>query len=226
MKKIISLLIIIAMAGSMLACDFKTFFNDFADGFVEGFEGAFADGGSFSGDNTGMRGIVDGDVYTNDYVGIKFVKPDFWGYSSDKSLAETFNVTEEMIHNDNFKQSLDSNLALYDMMAKNLINGSNVLVGYENLKFTSSEDITEIEYLESAKEQLENQSGMNATFPNSIDTAKLGNTEFTRLVYNISMNGVSMIQANYACKIDSYMAIVVITVTNGYSLEEIEAMFQ
>ena len=87
--------------------------------------------------------------------------------------------------------------------------------------------MSEAQYFESFKKYATSVN-MGYEFPNEMDTSILGKIEFTRLVYTQSVDGVSMTHATYVRKIDSYMAIIIITIPN-YSLvelEELEARFQ
>ena len=67
---------------------------------------------------------------------------------------------------------------------------------------------------------------MTVTFPDTLESAKLGNTEFSKVVCTVTTQGVSMKQVYYLKKVDEYMCYVIVTIPSGYTVEQIEAMFK
>ena len=111
------------------------------------------------------------------------------------------------------------------MMVVDTITRSSINVGYENLFSSLSTNITVEQYAEALKLQFSAIEGMTVVFPDTYDTVKLGDAEFTRIVCTVTVGDVSMSQAYYLQKKDVYMCFVIVTVTSGYTLDEIEAMF-
>lgn len=210
MKKIISLFFVILMAISVVACGFNP-----VESTVTTTQKSKIERGS----------IVDG-TYVCETLGIAFEKPAFWQYYTDEEIAQLMNLTVDSFLGERFEAILDSNVAIYDMMVQDRISGTNVAIGYENLKISSSTSITESQYIEAAKQQLK-YSAMSpyVSFPYDTQTVKLGNIEFTRLVYINTMYGYDMIQAMYVRKLENYMGFVTITINDGYTLEDVESMF-
>lgn len=171
------------------------------------------------------RGKISGNVYKNDYLGFEFTKPSSWTYSTDEEIAESINLGAETLLGDNFKEALENNPSIYDMMVVDGATGTNVGVGYENLAKTSGKSMTEKQYAEAVKDQLSKLSSISYTFED-YENVKLGDTEFLRLTVNAVMSGVSMKQLYYLHKIDGYMAFVIITVPRGYTVSALEAMFK
>lgn len=173
------------------------------------------------------RGTVKGDIYTNDYLGFEFVKPTSWVYCTDEEIAAAINLGADVLLGENFKDTLALNPTVYDMMVRDTFTGTNINVGYENLAKTLSTNITVEQYVAALKEQLKAVSStMQVTFPEKHDTVKLGETEFTRLICSVSMSGQSMQQAYYLSKQGGYMTFIIVTITRGYQVVEIEAMFR
>ena len=112
------------------------------------------------------------------------------------------------------------------MMVVDSITRTNINVGYENLSKTLSTNITVKQYVEALKAQFTNVSGMTVNFPDTLESAKLGNTEFTKVVCTATTQGVSMNQVYYLRKVDGYMCYVIVTIPSGYTVEQIEAMFK
>lgn len=172
------------------------------------------------------RGSIEGDVYTNEYLGFQFTKPGSWVYSTDEEIAAAMKLGAETILGDNFKDTLESNPSVYDMMVVDMYTRTNINVGYENLSKTFSTNITIEQYVEALKKQLAGVSGMTVTFPETFDTVKLGETEFTRVICSTAVQGVSMTQVYYLKKVNGYMSLVIVTIPSEYTVNQIEAMFQ
>lgn len=171
------------------------------------------------------RGVIEGDVYKSEFIGIEFTKPESWIYSTDEEIAEALNMGADFLVEDKFKEAIENSDSVYDMMVKDSITGTNINVGVENLARTLSTNATEKQYLDALKSQLSEVSSMEVIFPEEYDSAKLGDTEFTRAICEAKVMGVTMTQAHYVRKVDGYMCYVVVTVVKGYTVEDIEAMF-
>lgn len=172
------------------------------------------------------RGTIEGDVYTSEYLGLSFTKPESWVYSTDEEIAAAMNLGVEMLLDENLKNALENNPVIYDMMVVDTITRSNINVGFENLSKTFASNITVEQYVEALKAQLANASGLTVTFPESLETVKLGETEFTKLDCSVTTQGVSMKQVYYLKKVDKFMCYIIVTIPSGYTVEQIEAMFQ
>ena len=172
------------------------------------------------------RGKIEGDVYTNDNFNIQFTKPDSWVYLTDEEIAANMNIAVENILGENFKEALKNNSSLYDMMVADTITRTNINVGYENLSKSFSSNITIEQYVESLKKQFEQITEMTVTFPDKLETVKLGGTEFTRVVCSTTAYGTTMTQVYYLQKLNGYMGFMVVTIMNGYTVADIEAMFK
>jgi len=179
-----------------------------------------------NGKDLPSRGTIEGDVYKNEYLGFEFTKPKSWVYSTDEEIAEIVDLGAEMILGDNFKNTLKNNPSVYDMMVVDSVTRTNINIGYENLSKTLSTNITVEQYVDAVKSQLAEVSDMKVTFPDTFETAKLGETEFTKVVCSATTQGVSMTQVYYLNKTGKYMSFVIVTIPTGYTVSEIEAMFQ
>ena len=203
MKKLLSLLVLVATLIALVGC-------------VPDFLGL--------GEKP-SRGSIDGDAYMSEYLGLEFTKPAHWRYYSDEEIASIMNIAADNLLEDKFKEALEKNPAIYDMMAVDDSTGTNISVSYENLLRTLSLGITVEEYVEAMKEQFTEVTTMQVTFPDELEKVKLGEVEFTRCVCTTKTQGITMIQAYYFRKSGGYMTIVLVTVRDGYSVEEIENMF-
>lgn len=217
MKRIISFLLVLVLVLSMVAC-------------AESGSG----GGkkkTTTGDKTDVveisRGTTAGTLYKNEILDFIFTRPSSWVYSTDEEIAMVIGVGAEMLEDDRFQVALDKNAAMYDMMVVDMVTQSNVIVGYENLKMSLSSNITEEQYIENLKKQLNSVSHIiQVEFVGAVKKVKLGETEFTRVVCKTTTNGVTMTQVYYVHKVGSYMGMVIATITDGYTVADIEAMFK
>lgn len=174
------------------------------------------------------RGKIENGVYTNDFLGFKFTKPALWVYSTDEEIAAMLNLSAEML-GEKFSQALENNQTMYDMMVMDTLSRSSINVGYENLAMSLATNITEEQYAEVVKALLSNSygaTGMTYEFTEELDIVNLGEAKFTRLIYTVEYLGDTMTQVYYLRKVDKYMAYVIVTIPSGYTVQEIEAMFQ
>ena len=211
MKKILALALALIMALLLISCNFD--FN----------KGVQPDNGKKEAELS--RGTIEGDVYTSEYLGVSFTKPESWIYSTDEEIAAAMNLGVDAFFDENFKNALENNPSIYDMMVVDSITRSNINIGFENLSKTFSTNITVEQYVQSIKKQLSNASGVTVTFPETFETVKLGKTEFTKVVCTVTVQGISMEQVYYLNKADKYMRFIIVTIPRGYTSEQIEAMF-
>ena len=172
------------------------------------------------------RGTIDEDVYKNDFLKFEFTKPASWVYYTDEEIAKAINASADVFNDENLKEALKNNPTVYDMMVVDSITRTNINIGYENLSKSFSRNITVEQYIEALKEQFGKINEMNVIFPDEYTKAKLGETEFTRVVCKTVAGGMYMTQVYYLRKTDNYMCFVIATVTNDYTVSEIEAMFK
>ncbi|MBR5136868.1 MAG: hypothetical protein IKV30_02460 [Clostridia bacterium] len=208
MKKLLSLFLVVVMLFTMVGCGVDL--TDIAGALQK---------------KEVSRGTINGNVYTNDFLGFTFTSPASWVYSTDEEIASLVNLTADTMLDEKFKDALDKNPAIYDMLVVDSLTGTNISVGYENLSKTLSSNITETQYADKLKSQLNSLSGVTYTVSGSYETVKLGETEFLRVTLKASSNGVSMTQAYYLHKVDGYMSYVIITAVGDYTIADVEAMF-
>lgn len=203
MKKIIALILVCIFTLLLTACDLGKIVNKDIS-----------------------HGTVDGNVYTNEFLGFKFVAPDGWVYATDDELAELLTqATDEVLDYSDFQKSMMEIQLVYDAMAQNPETGTNLIVIYENLAVSGSVDMTVDEYIELSKEQLSAVEFVTYSFGEASQVV-LGDTEFTRLSMTSNYYGiVEMRQASYFAKIGDYMVTMSLTVTDDTPIETIESYF-
>ena len=219
MKKLFALMLVIVFAFSLAACG-------------ETPSLPATDTGSDSGTGTETKkaefshGRIEDDVYVNEFLGFRFTKPASWVYSTDAELAALVNQSVDMFFGDKYKDALEQSASVYDMLVIDSLTRSNVSVGYENLAKTFSSNITVSQYVEAMKRQFAGASGMKVTFPDTYETVKLGENEYTKVVCTTVSQGITMTQVYYLRKVDKNMGFVIVTIPAGYTVEQVEAMFR
>ena len=227
MKKLTALLLALLMTLSMFACANTSSDNDDVKGTGDDVQNQTEKETEkeTEAEKTAelSRGHIDGDVYINNYLGFSFEKPASWVYSTDAEIAAAFNLSIDEFFNEKYREALEKIGSIYDMMVTDVLTGSNVIVGYENLTMSN---ITEEVYFEALKEQCKNITTMTVDFPDEYEKITLGESEFKKAVCVTTAYGTSLTQVYYVRKVDKYMALVIVTIPAGYTVEEVEAMFK
>lgn len=213
MKKVISLLLCAVMLVSFVGCAANN---------------ATGDNSTDKGNNTKVelsRGKIEGDVYKSEYLGLEFTKPSSWVYSTDEEIAASMNLGADML-GDKFKEAVEKNPSVYDMMVVDSLTRTNINISYENLAKSMSTNITEEQYIDAVKKQFASITSMSVKFSDKVEKVKLGEQEYTKITATTTASGVSMTQVYYVRKIDKYMSLVIATIVSGYTASDIEAMFK
>lgn len=171
------------------------------------------------------RGKIQGDVYKNEILGYEFTRPESWIFATDEEIASVLRVGAEALKEDKYAEALENNAALYDMMVVDGATRSSISIGYENLAKSLATNITEQQYAEAVKRQLEAIEEVEYTFADDFETVKIGDTEFTRWSCSPTTSGVTMTQVYYLHKVDGYMSFIIATLLGDYTISDIEAMF-
>ncbi len=203
MKKIFALLLVLVLAVSLAGCNAKEIINK-----------------SLS------RGVVDGNVYTSEYIGVTFTKPDGWIYATDEEINELMGASAELLMGQSDYEAAVSDLfTVYDMMVTDPATNNNINIVYENLKLNASENMTAEEYIEIVKTNLTSATELSYSFGN-IENVTLGGVEFAKLLCDVDYLGIiSMKQIMYIKNIDGYMCGITVTIADGTDPSVIEGYF-
>ena len=171
------------------------------------------------------HGTVENNVYTSEFTGITFTAPSGWTYLSEDEIAELMNTTADVFTDDKFAEAVKDLDNFTDMMVTDPQTGTNVNVLYENLVLSGNSKITEEEYLDVSIEQMKNaMAGISVELVGSED-ATLSGANYLRAELKTTASGISMSQYLYMRKVSNYMVVVTVTITSGYELADLEAMF-
>lgn len=168
------------------------------------------------------RGKLSGDTYTVDYLGISFKKPSAWQFVSESELAELSEMSESDMNTD-IAEYLENNLVFYEMMAKTAAGNKSVIIAYESLTATDSEDATVDEYFDGVKLGMDSV-GLGYQY-SEVKANTLGGKNFHSMVAYLDYNGYVVYQKIFVVMKDKVAATVIITATSEAELAEIEASF-
>lgn len=224
MKKILAILMALSMVFSLAACGEKDNDDDKKD--KKDKTSLSLETDENNNDETAefielSRGVINGNTYTNAFIGVSFTKPSDWTFASEEELASTFSLAEDLFDMD-IEEALENNVLFYDAMAK-APTGENVMFGFESLEATNSVGITVEEYLSNVKTGLLS-SGLNYSF-DLINKTELSGKTFDSLVAYAETNGVEIYQKYYVAIEGEVVVFIAVTVNNESNFAEIEAMF-
>ena len=156
-------------------------------------------------------GEWNGNVYTNDFLGISYKLPDGWIKYSDEEIAAVMNLSMEML-NDNQKALADlaKLTVVYYMLVKNPATGENISVFTEKVHL----DVTSIYYLENLKAQLSTLTAINYTI-GDFTKETVGGREYDVLTATTSVADKTLTQKYYCCKLGKYFLSIVASSMNG-----------
>ena len=172
------------------------------------------------------RGSVDGDVYTSDFSGLTFTKPGDWVYATNEEIAKTMNVGADALGDENaYLETVAKLSTVYDMMVADPATGSSVSVMYENLTLSGSVGMSEEDYIDAVRTQLEAVEGMDYSFDETTTMVVLSGQVYRCFTASVTYSGIQMQQNYYVRAMDEYMNVVIVTLVGDTPAEDVEAMF-
>ena len=163
--------------------------------------------------------------YTSTTLGLHFALPETMVMASDDEINQMMQVTTDMLYEDPRypgEMILDySQLnTVYEMMAIDVTNGSNVIVMSEKLPLAA---MTVDQYIAAMEQQL-SRTTMSIDFGDP-EPYTLGSTEFTCLSYSVEANGARMNQLMLLKKVDDRMYAITISYPDTVELAPLLACF-
>ena len=147
------------------------------------------------------RGVIEGQTYTNESLGVTIEVPSEWTFLTDEQLQELSGVAKEQFDNEEMTQAMDQVGSLMDMYAANPATGDNVSLTVEK-KTVLSQLLDGKGYIKTAQTSL--QSTLEASgFENVVlkeGTVETANGELPCLYVSSTFNGndVNQILAVYS----------------------------
>lgn len=162
--------------------------------------------------------------YTSTTLGLHFALPENMVMASDDEINQMMQISTDMMYEDpdTGEMMLDYSqlTTVYEMMAIDVTNGSNVIVMSEKLPLSA---MTEEQYIAAMEQQL-TQTTVDIDFGEP-EPYTLGATEFTRLNYSVAANGAQMNQTMLLKKAGDRMYAITISYPGTVELEPLLACF-
>lgn len=211
MKKILTVLIVLALSLCIVACG-----DDDNKKPTQSDEGqAFT------------FGKTDGDVYESSYIGLGFKLPENWSFADEEELNSLSGIAASRVDK-NVAKLLENATLIYDMMAKNSVNGDSVLVLFEKLSPAITSNYTTEEILKNQISVIESQfENLGFTTVNvEYDKITVDGKELDGLRTELSAIGIEQTQVNFSAITDEgYMLGVTCSKVNGDASELLENFY-
>lgn len=214
MKRVLAILLCAVMLFSLCSCNVEKEVNDALEKAAQ------------EANKKIIHGSISANTYSSDYTGITFNKPTSWKYSSDEELASfAESISSNTDYSSSFEKTVTENGNVYEMMVKDSSTGSGAFIIYENLEITNGSSISEEEYLDIVKSQMEGVSQAEYSFEESSEI-KLCGEKYLKGVFTAVSSGVEFEQVYYLRNIDGIMTVMVATLIGDYTTADFEAMFR
>lgn len=184
------------------------------------------DGANDAGQPVDFLGSWNGNVYSNEFLGLSYTMPESWVYASDEELLGMINVIlGSDIVSDRGKmiaELMKSNI-VFGMVARSL-SGDIVQIMYQNLENQIGKDqITEERYVEGMAAQQDLLTEADGETKNFGETywAQLGGEDYLVVPIDVMTNGIEYRQWMYIRRVDDWMAAIGFTTLSG---EDVETM--
>lgn len=221
MKKLIALLLAGMMAAAMAACGSTAGSTSAA---TESSSSETAQTEKSTDMSDFVRGKWDGDTYSNEFLNLKFTKPDGWKAASDEEVAEIMGLATEYSEGGTaFSEAYAKAQNVYDMMTSNDTDKASVIVMAENLALSvGGTSYDEKAYADVVSGQLEAQSSVKYA-PKGSEEVTIGSNQY--LMMTMSVNDGAMNQYYLMRRVGKYMATVIISATPATDVKTILAQF-
>lgn len=150
-------------------------------------------------------------VYTNDFLGLKFKLPEGWIYLNSEQLEKYMNKSYELLNDEQKsqfeKEKLDNN---YYIMATDTNTGSNLTIVSEK----PSIEISTETFIKQIKNQLLNLGSIKYQIGKTAKE-KIAGREYDTLTVLPNIKGSQIIQKYYIYKMDEYFISLIVTSTTG-----------
>jgi len=173
------------------------------------------------------RGVWEGDVYTNETLGLRFTPPDDWFVATDAEIAELMGFGVDMLAggSDAFLADIldAADLTIFHEMMAASPTGSNVQIMFERLVFPQTR-LTEAQYLESVEGDLA-WAGIRVDV-SSPGPTRIGGYDWYSYGTAIDMLGGTVYGRQFFTIREGFIRLIIFTYFEGSeSLEEMLAMF-
>lgn len=241
MKRILALIISVATVCAFASCD-KTDEKSEAESSLASTEssqdtaGELIDGLYSASFEDFEFGVTEDNVYKSSFGGLKFTAPENYVFSTQEEILQMMNIGAEALGDmSELYAEVAKQTTVYDMMAKNIVTGDNIIVMYENLTAYGQNAATaydENTYLDAMDAQFAvlNQNGLVYTAKER-QNVTIGGKDFVKAPYtcNYETYGTEVEQTYYVAKNGDYMTAIIFTAGvagQNTDLSAIESCFE
>lgn len=171
-----------------------------------------------------LKGSVSGDTYENSYLGIKFKLPDGWRFYSDEEIEQATGQTADILNEAGAEVEVGSQY--YDMMAIDDNTGNNINCSLQIVGNTGKVDYDEIiDAIVDSVKQYGDSLGFEYSFSDRTEVKFCGMT-FHKYLADVSYESIGFKQAGYIVCEKGVVINITVTIMDGSSETDIEAMFE
>ena len=165
------------------------------------------------------RGVVENNVYTNEFAGFKLNLTDDWKFLDDEMINQVVNVGAGATGSSNSEALADyvNMTTITDAICMNSKTNESVTITFENLNknIMLSTDTTPEEYLEIANRQFAALPSMKYTQTGDTTTVEIGGNEYIRALYDVEYNSLKYKQSYYIRRIGDFMNVMAVVSYNA-----------
>lgn len=169
-----------------------------------------------------LRGNINGNIYTSDFTGLKFTKPESFTYLSEAELASKINVSTEELADEIFPYTADRVPAVYDMWATDKKSGISISVAYENMHITAAVALSTDQYMEMLESAFENTKGTALVQKSTVD---LSGKMYQKAIFTTETGDTQTQSIYYIRAMGKFMNIVLVTAPADTEIPNIEKLF-
>ena len=171
-------------------------------------------------------GTVEGNVYTNEFIGIGCTLGSEWTFASEEQIKEQNSVAADLA-GEEYREMMENSTVVYDMFATHSNQINTIVVNLEKVDKVQLAVVDLGEYLENSvapiKQSLGNMGFTNIT--HNIGSVKLGEKEVTCLNIISEIGEFSMYQTVVAIKCNGYLACVTFSGDGEGAIQDALACF-
>lgn len=173
------------------------------------------------------RGVVDGNVYTNEFSGIKLTAPDGWKFADDETILQMMNLGAETAYSSNADavKKIVEQATISDALCMNATSTQNITIAYENLNknIALSTDTTAEDYYAILEKQLAAIPTITYTKESGPETIQMAGKDFLKAVFKAEMNNIELEQAYYLRREGDFILAISCT---AYNMDEDISTFE
>lgn len=158
------------------------------------------------------KGTVSEDGFESKFLNLSFKVPEGFTMVPEETLDQYVQFASDIVYKDQDQNVIDyaKAVTVYEMMcAESTTNSPNVNIVVENLL---GKEISEEDYIEKSKEQLQN-TGIEYTFGDTTKDVEIAGDKYTKLDCVGNYSGQEVLQELYVRKVDDRMVVLTVTYT-------------